>query len=221
MLTPSVEDYLKAVYHLSEESGRATTTALATRLGVSPASVTGMLRKLSGRKPSLVVYRKHRGAQLTDEGNRRALAIVRRHRLLELFLQVVLGYTWDEVHDEAERLEHAISGGFESRIAQALGNPTIDPHGEPIPTADSQLPPRSGRPLSELRPGQRGLIAQVVNASPPVLRHLSNLGLLPATRVAALDFSPLDENLSLQVDGRRDPIVIGAQLARYITVEIE
>jgi len=130
----SVDDYLKAILELGEASGeRATSNALARRLGISAASVTGMLQKLARGEPALVDYQKHHGAQLTKEGRRRAMQIVRRHRLLELFLCEVLGFPWDEVHVEAERLEHYISQNLEDRIAEKLGDPKIDPHGQSIP----------------------------------------------------------------------------------------
>ena len=148
----SVEDYLKAVYELTREAERASTNGLAEYLDVAAASVTGMLQKLAESEPPLLEYRKHRGVQLTKEGEKVALETIRHHRLLELFLHEILGYDWDEVHEEADRLEHFISERFEERIAAALGNPQHDPHGDPIPGADLSLPEAPQTPFRPARP---------------------------------------------------------------------
>ena len=146
----SVDDYLKAIFELSGSAGEAaTSSAIAQRLGVSAPSVTGMLQKLSTGKRPGITYQKHRGARLTGEGRKRALRIVRRHRLVELFLCQVLGYSWDEVHQEAEKLEHFISEKLEDRIAQKLGNPEFDPHGDIIPGKDGTLPERKTTALAQ------------------------------------------------------------------------
>ena len=133
MLSEAVENYLKAIYEIEQDSGRVTTNALAERMVVKPASVTGMIKKLAEGKPRLVDYERHRGVSLTPAGRRIALEVIRHHRLIELYLQQSLGYAWDEVHDEAEKLEHVISEEFEDRIAEMLGDPEFDPHGDPIP----------------------------------------------------------------------------------------
>ncbi len=146
-LTQTIEDYLKSIYELTRSGQRASTNQLALYLGVTPASVSEMIKKLAESQPSLVDYQKHHGVILTQDGERIALEILRHHRLLEMYLHQVLGYGWDEVHDEADRLEHVISEEFEERIAQALGNPQRDPHGDPIPTRDFQLPLES-RPFA-------------------------------------------------------------------------
>src|SRR5690349_2391225 len=139
-LTQNIQDYLKAIYNLAKSDGSASTTALAARLGVAAPSVTGMIQKLASSTPPLVVYRKHQGVTLTPEGERAALEVIRHHRLIETYLVENLGYGWDEVHAEADRLEHAISENLEARIAAALGNPVRDPHGEPIPTVELVMP---------------------------------------------------------------------------------
>ena len=149
-LSSAVEDYLKAIFEL----GEAKTQALADALEVSPASVTGMLKKLSAL--GLIEYERYRGVTLTPAGRKIALETLRHHRLIETYLAEALGYPWHEVHDEAERLEHHISEDFEDRIAEVLGNPTHDPHGDPIPGRDGSLPQSLGRPLTELEVGQRG-----------------------------------------------------------------
>ena len=138
-LTQSTEDYLKAIYDLTLNGERATTNQIAEQLGVKPASVTGMLKRLAASEPPLLEYRKHQGAGLTEEGRRAALEIVRHHRLLELFLHETLGYSWDEVHVEADRLEHVLSEEMEERIARVLGDPMHDPHGEPIPNRELHI----------------------------------------------------------------------------------
>src|SRR3989337_802919 len=135
-LTISTQDYLKNIYELTESGESASTNALAQKLNIKPASVTGMVQKLASAKPALVEYQKHQGVTLTKEGKKAALEVIRHHRLLEAWLVQTLGYSWDEVHSEAERLEHVISEQFEARIATALGNPVRGPHGELIPTAE-------------------------------------------------------------------------------------
>ncbi|MEJ2757300.1 MAG: metal-dependent transcriptional regulator [Anaerolineales bacterium] len=156
-LTQSIEDYLKAIFELTQKDGRASTTQLAEYLNVTPASVTGMIKKLSTTTPPLLEYKKHRGVILTSQGRDVALEILRHHRLLELFLHKVLDYPWDEVDEEADRLEHVISEKFEDRIAKALGNPEYDPHGDPIPTKELVIPDITHTPLSILRPGQSAI----------------------------------------------------------------
>jgi len=157
-LTVSIQDYLKHIYELTENGGSASTTALAAKLKVSAPSVTGMVQKLATSKPALVEYQKHQGVTLTKDGRKAALEVIRHHRLLEAWLVQTLGYSWDEVHEEAERLEHVISENFEQRIAAAMGDPERDPHGELIPTVDLKMPLDTTTPLSALRPNQKGLV---------------------------------------------------------------
>ena len=218
-ITHAVEDYLKAIYEISLEQGRASTTRLAAELGVMPASVTGMLQKLASMPSPLIDYKKHHGAALTANGERVALEILRHHRLLEMYLHERLGYSWDEVHDEADRLEHVISEGFEDRIARDLGYPTHDPHGDPIPSPDLQMPEPAGVPLSEMALCGRVIICRVRDSDPDLLRYLSELGIMPQTELELLERSPYDDNLTLQVRGKDEPVVLGPQVTRQIYVE--
>ncbi len=210
-LSPSeaVEDYLKAIYLLREEAlargeaGRVTTNALAERLGVEPGSVTGMLRKLAGGRedaPKLVLHTPYRGVELTEIGEKLALEIVRHHRLLELYLTRVLGFRWDEVHEQADEMEHVISEEFEERIDQMLGEPEVDPHGDPIPTRSGALPDQPDLvPLTVLEPGRFAQIRRVRDQNPELLRHLETLGLLPNAEVMVLERMPFGGPLRLRV----------------------
>src|ERR671922_1088024 len=178
-LTVSIQDYLKNIYELTENGESASTNALAEKLNISALSVTGMIQKLASSKPALVEYQKHQGVTLTKEGRKAALEVIRHHRLLEAWLVQTLGYSWDEVHEEAERLEHVISEDFERRIAAAMGHPTRDPHGELIPTADLKMPFDDSTPLSALRPHQTATIKRVKASDPKLLRYLEEQGLIP------------------------------------------
>src|SRR4030095_6179577 len=148
ILTISIQDYLKNIYELTENGEVATTNALSKKLNISAPSVTGMMQKLASSKPALVEYQKHQGVTLTKDGKRAALEVIRHHRLIEAWLVQTLGYSWDEVHEEAERLEHVISEDFERRISAAMGHPVRDPHGELIPTEDLTMPIDRSTPLS-------------------------------------------------------------------------
>ena len=214
----STQDYLKHIFELTEHGASASTNDLAARLGVAPASVTGMVQKLASAKPPLVDYRKHQGATLTEEGQHAALEVIRHHRLLETWLVQTLGYSWDEVHDEACRLEHVISEDFEARIAAALGHPSRDPHGEPIPGADLHMPDDNSTPLSSLRPPQRAVIIRVNASDPALLRHLDELGLVPGAQVEVCTHSPFDGNLTIKLDDHE--FVIGQAITKNIFVEL-
>lgn len=219
-LTPSIQDYLKHIFALTENKRPATTNALAERLNVAPASVTGMVQKLAALEQPLVLYRKHQGVTLTPEGQRAALEVIRHHRLLEAWLVHSLGYTWDEVHEEACRLEHVISEDLEARIAAALGNPNRDPHGDPIPDADLVMPGDETLPLSSLRPGQRAVVSRVNNDEDSnFLRHMTNLGLMPGAQLTVADYSPFDNNLTVQVSGM-PPVVLGLAVTYKVFVEL-
>lgn len=219
-LTHAIEDYLKAIYKLSAAGGRATTTELANLLNVTPASVTGMVQRLASDDPSWVDYQKHRGVSLTPEGKRVALEIIRHHRLIEMFLHEVLGYPWEEVHAEAERLEHVISENFEERIAKVLGDPTHDPHGDPIPTRDLEILPACVTRLSDLSPDQHAVVMRVHDSDPDFLRHLAGLGLKPETKVSILEYSPFDENLKIQVHGQPAPVILGRKITQQVFVDL-
>ena len=217
--TQSTQDYLKHIFELTESGSPASTTELAARLGVAPASVTGMVQKLSTTEPPLVVYRKHQGVSLTPAGERAALEVLRHHRLLETWLVHSLGYTWDEVHEEACRLEHVISEEFEARMDAALGHPTHDPHGDPIPDESLVMPSEQSVQLSGLGPGTKAVILRIIDEEPAFLRYLDELGLLPGARLEITSFSPIDNNLTISVQGR-PPLVVGVRITSKIFVEV-
>src|SRR5512132_1860244 len=182
-LTISIQDYLKNIYELTEGGENASTNALARKLKVSAPSVTGMIQKLASSNPALVEYHKHQGVTLTRAGKKAALEVIRHHRLLEAWLVQTLGYSWAEVHEEAERLEHVISEDFERRIAAAMGHPVRDPHGELIPTADLKMPFDDSLPLSALRPDQTGQVLSIKSPETDLLRYLEGLGLTPGAQI--------------------------------------
>lgn len=215
----SIQDYLKRIYELTECGEAASTNDLARELNIKPASVTGMIQKLAAEEPALVEYQKHQGVTLTPTGKRAALEVIRHHRLLETWLVQTLGYTWDEVHEEAERLEHVISEDFERRIAAALGHPTRDPHGELIPTEDLKMPVDDSTPLSSLRPSQSAMILRVVSQEPKLLRHLESLGLTPGVQVEVTEYSTFDNNLTVKVGNRSN--VLGLNITTKIFVEVQ
>jgi len=216
-LTISIQDYLKNIYELTENGQNASTNALAQKLNIKPASVTGMVQKLASAKPALVEYHKHQGVTLTKEGKKAALEVIRHHRLLEAWLVQTLGYSWDAVHEEAERLEHVISEEFERRIAAAMGDPLRDPHGELIPTADLKMPLDDSTPLSSLRPNQIATIQSVKAADTDLLRYLDGLELVPGVRIEVKDYSPFDHNLTIKV--RHKTVVLGLNITNKIYVE--
>ena len=216
-ITISIQDYLKNIYELTENGESASTNALAKKMNVRAPSVTGMVQKMASSKPALVEYQKHQGVTLTKAGKRAALEVIRHHRLLEAWLVQTLGYSWDEVHEEAERLEHVISEDFENRIAAAMGHPVRDPHGEPIPTADLTMPLDESTPLSVLRPRQTAVIKRVAASDPNLLRYLNELELVPDTVIEIKEYSPFDHNLTIKV-GRKS-FVLGLNITNRIFVE--
>jgi len=218
LLTQSNQDYLKHIYNLSADGLPASTTDLATRLGIAPASVTGMIQRLAKAEPALVYYHKHQGVTLTDAGKRAALEVIRHHRLLETWLVRTLGYSWDEVHEEAERLEHVISEEMEARIAAALGYPARDPHGDLIPSAELIMPADDLTPLSALRPMQKGTIVRVHSQDASLLRHLEGLGLVPGAHLEVTSYSAYDGNLTVQND--QTTAVIGVAITSRIFVNV-
>jgi DtxR family Mn-dependent transcriptional regulator len=218
-LTMSIQDYLKNIYELTENGDSASTNALAKKMNISAPSVTGMVQKLASSKPALVEYQKHQGVTLTREGKRAALEVIRHHRLLEAWLVQTLGYSWDEVHEEAERLEHVISEDFERRIAAAMGDPVRDPHGELIPTADLKMPHDDSTPLSALRPKQSATIKRVMASDAELLRYLEGLGLVPGIRVDVTEYSPFDHNLTIKV--AKKSFVLGLNITSKLFVEKE
>jgi DtxR family transcriptional regulator, Mn-dependent transcriptional regulator len=216
-ITPAIEDYLKAIYQLDQEepeAGSVTGQRIAERLGVASPSVTNMIKRLSDL--GLVQHERYRGVELSDTGERIALEVVRHHRLLERYLVEALGYGWDEVHDEAERLEHHISEALEARMAAALGDPTVDPHGDPIPHLDGSVAGADTRPLVDLAAGEVAIVHRVSDRDPERLRYLEQLGLRPGTSVRVLEALPFDGPLRLEIAGAEQ--VIGRQLGAVIQV---
>lgn len=215
--TEAVDDYLKAILELSGATGeRVTGNALAAHLGVRAASVTGMLQKLAAGRPSFVKYEKHHGVVLTELGKRRALEIQRHHRLLERFLHDVLEFSWDEVHDEAERLEHYISERLEDRIAAKLGDPETDPHGHVIPEKDGVVAERHEVALSTWPCGVPAVISSVSDRDPQALREMKRMGLTPGTAVL-VEPGTRHASLLLRI-GEREPFRLRRELASEIRV---
>jgi DtxR family Mn-dependent transcriptional regulator len=212
--TRSQEDYLKALYQLGGDERPVPTRELAQRLGISSPSVSEMVTRLSTQ--GLVEHDRYRGQQLTREGRKVALELVRHHRLLEMFLVRVLGYSWDEVHEEAERLEHVISERMEQRIFDLLGRPELDPHGHAIPTLGGKVRPVSHRALSEANPGEKLVVAGVSDDDPVKLRELERRNLMPGTPIAVVAGSEFEGPVEVKVKGRRSSVPLG--LARAIFV---
>ena len=215
--SPAVEDYAKAIYTLQRRADSpVTTTALAERLDVSAASASGMVRRLS--EIGLVKHEPYKGVELTERGNAVALEVIRHHRLLELLL-AELGVPWDRVHDEAEVLEHHISEELEALIAERLGDPTHDPHGDPIPTADLSVDEGSSIALNDLEIGQRGRFVRVSDSEPEMLRYLSDLGLAPGEQLELIGREPFEGPLVVGFGGKQHPL--GIALASAMRVEVE
>lgn len=213
-LTAPVEDYLKTIYELEARLGNAATSDVADALEVAPASVTGMIRRLAAQ--GYLDHVPYRGVQLTDAGRRAALRTIRRHRILESYLTAVLGYPWDRVHDEAERLEHAASDELIDRMADALGNPTVDPHGAPIPTAEGTVDEPTHRTLAELPVGEAARMVLVSDKDAALLRYLAEIGLQPGTDVTVLARAPFDGPLTLRIGTSES--VVGPRLAEQVLV---
>ncbi len=221
MLSNSVQDYLKALYEMGGESEMIGTGAVAARLAVTPASVTSMLQKLAASDAPLVHYKKHRGARLTDEGLGKALEILRHHRLVELFLHETLGFGWDEVHDQAEKLEHVISEELEDRIARQLGDPVVDPHGHPIPTKDGRMPVRHEKRLIDLPAATPARISRVADHDTEMLRYLGGLGLVLNARIEIVEKSPFDGPILVRImDGDRVQ-ALGRRVASQVHVMLD
>ena len=190
LLSHEVEDYLKAIYKLQQEEGAVSTTELARKISRSPAAATKMIKQLAENR--LLDHTPYYGVRLTAAGERVALEIIRHHRLIEVYLHQALGYGWDEVDAEAEKLEHHISEDFEDRIDKLLGYPEIDPHGDPIPRRDGAMPARSGSPLHELEQGDSLIIQRVKDSDPEVLRYLGADGMTLGVRVEVVEKQPFN-----------------------------
>ncbi len=214
----AVDDYLKAILELSgPEEQRVSSNALAQHLGVRAASVTGMLQKLASQRPSFVKYEKHHGVRLSEAGKRRALEVLRHHRLLERFLHEFLDYSWDEVHEEAERLEHFISERLEDRIAAKLGDPNVDPHGHLIPERSGAVPYREEVPLPKWSCGVPAVISSVSDRDSSALREIQRLGLLPGVSVV-VEPGTRSASLLIRIAGGSEPVRLSQRLAAEISV---
>ena len=217
-ITAGVQDYLKAIYELQQYEAPVSNGRLAARFGFSAPAITEMVKKLEALQ--LVNYQAREGVTLTPLGQRIALEMIRHHRLLELYLVEALGMSWDEVHDEAEILEHVLSENLEERIAAFLGDPKFDPHGSPIPTRDGTLPSRPSQLLSTLEPGTSAVVVEVDDRNADRLRYLADLGLTPATPIHVVKKAPFDGPLTLLVGEPPQEQIVDSRLARLIQVEV-
>lgn len=215
-ISSSSQDYLKCIFTLQDSGLRPTTKAIAERLGVSAASATNMLKKLGAT--GLVRYMPYKGAELTEAGRKVALEVVRHHRLLETYLAEALGVPWDEVHAEAEVLEHVLSEELEDRIAARLGHPTSDPHGHPIPRKDLTLPAISDRVLWGAEVGDEVEVDRVSDSLSEVLRYLADLGIRPGVQVTVVDRGPVDGPLFVKVKGDADVHALSRELSEAVWV---
>ncbi len=215
MQTQAVEDYLKNIFEIERTEGKVATTALAERMGVAPASVTGMIKKLAAT--DLVHYEPYQGVQLTAAGRRIALEVIRHHRLVELYLAEALGLPWDRVHDEADKWEHVLSEDVEARMDEVLGYPQVDPHGSPIPSSEGKIIVPQQQKLQELETGVSAVITEVSDHSAEMLRYLGHLGLYPGTRVRVQSQTP--NHLMLQKG--KDIVAVDQKAAAYIFVRLE
>ena len=216
-ISQAVEDYAKAIYALeSRGEGAVATTELAARLGVTPASASAMVKRLA--ELEIVTHEPYRGVRLTERGVRVALEVIRHHRLLELYLAQTLGVPWDRVHDEAEVLEHVLSEELEDLIATKLGDPTHDPHGDPIPTRDGRIEDLRTESLQSLEPGAAGVFVRISDADPEMLRYLGDRGIAPGDRFEVLDKQPFGGPVHVRFGGREH--VIGGGLGRAMRVVV-
>lgn len=211
-LTAPVEDYLKAIYAIGKGTGAAATNEIAQRLALAPASVSGMVRRLADQ--GLLAYERYHGVKLTESGRRAALRTLRRHRVIEAYLAQALGYPWDRVHAEAERLEHAASDELVDRMAVAIGEPEVDPHGAPIPTRDGAVDETEYTSLADLPVGVPGVVMRVTDEDPKMLRYLGDLSVVPGKRVTVKARAPYGGPITLAV-GRQE-VSIGPTLAAHV-----
>ena len=214
MISRAMEDYLKAIYLCSTDGRKVSTSALAAQMQCSAASVTNMIQKLSEMK--LVSYQPYQGVRLSSAGEKVALEVLRHHRLIELYLAEVLGYSWDKVHEEADKLEHVISEEFEDRIDKALGHPTRDPHGDPIPSKDGEVEQVSHQLLWDAEPGQRVKVERVSDRDANVLRYLATIGIFPQVELDILTKAPFDGPVQVRLEDEEHGL--SEQLARQIFV---
>lgn len=217
-LAPRISDCLKVIYDMQERGQKVSTSAVSERLCVSDATVTMLFKDFAA--VGWVEHLPYRGVRLTPLGERKAMEVIRHHRLLELYLARELGYSWDKVHDEADKLEHVISEEFEDKLDALLGYPTTDPHGDPIPSKDGVVPMRRGVPLPQLVEGQSALILRVSDQDPEKLRYLGQLGLYPETHVQLVERAPFGGPLRIRVGEEPQQVehMLGAELAEHIIV---
>ncbi|MEO7964071.1 MAG: metal-dependent transcriptional regulator [Gemmatimonadaceae bacterium] len=216
-LTAPVEDYLKAIYGIEQLGGAVATNDIAAKLSIAAASVSGMVRRLADH--GLLSYERYRGVRLTDAGRRAALRTIRRHRVIESYLAHALGYPWDRVHEEAERLEHAVSDELVDRMATAVGEPLTDPHGHPIPTRNGEIDETRHLRLSDLAAGERSRVMRVSDEDSELLRYLAKIGIRPGVVVTLAERAPFDGPLTLRVG--RGTCQVGTALASRVMVERE
>lgn len=213
----AIEDYLKTIYSLVQEDSPVSTSRIAEARNVKPASVTSMVQRLA--KLNLVHYEKHYGVTLTDAGRKLALEVIRHHRLLELYLMEALGFTWDEVHEQADILEHVISEKLEDRIAAALDHPEFDPHGDPIPSKEGVMPVLEAQPLSTVKKGTAVRVARIPDdRNSEMLRYLAELQLVPGTELRVVSVEPFDGPITVEIETK--PRVIGFNVATAVWVEV-
>jgi DtxR family transcriptional regulator, Mn-dependent transcriptional regulator len=216
-ISEAVENYAKAIYAIQDRDGTVTTNALAERLGVTPASASGMVKKLGDL--GLVDHEPYKGVQLTEAGERVALEVIRHHRLLELYLSKTLDLPWDRVHAEAEVLEHVLSEELEELISAKLGHPTVDPHGDPIPTAELTIDERPTEALSDLEPRSRATFVRISDSDPEMLRYLADRGIAPGDSFEVLEKQPFDGPIFARFDDQVH--VLGGALAKAMRVEVQ
>ena len=214
MQNKAIEDYLKTIYDIQREQGKVATTVLAERLGLTPASVTGMIKKLAGM--NLLEHERYQGVVLTAAGEKIALEVIRHHRLIERYLAESLGVPWDKVHDEADKWEHVLSEEIEERIDAMLGYPTTDPHGAPIPARDGTMAPPVRERLTDLLPGHSATIAEVSDHDSAMLRYLGELGLYPGARIEVLAVAPFGGPLTVRL-GQQEHM-LGREVASFVSV---
>lgn len=217
-LAPRISDCLKVIYTMQEQGQKVTTSAVREQLGVSDATVTLLFKDFA--EAGWVEHTPYRGVRLTPLGEGKAMEVIRHHRLLELYLARELGYTWDKVHDEADKLEHVISEEFEDKLDALLGYPTVDPHGDPIPSKEGVIPVRSGRTLTQLPEGQSAHILRIKDQNPEKLCYLGKLGLYPETAVEMVERAPFGGPLRVRVGKGEQQVehILGAELGEDITV---
>lgn len=219
-LSPRISDCLKVIYKMQEQGQKVSTSAVSEQLRVSDATVTMLFKDFAAA--GWVEHVPYRGVRLTELGKRKAVEVIRHHRLLELYLARALGYSWDKVHEEADKLEHVISEEFEDKLDELLGYPTVDPHGDPIPSKEGIFPTREGCSLLKLQPGQSARILRVNDQDAEKLRYLGRLGLYPDVRVEMIEQAPFGGPLRILVGEAPSQVehVLGAELAAYILVKV-